>query len=286
MIAPVTPRYFYGARAFESLPSVSMHSTRLEVLRYTPPGTKRRTPLLFIHGAYVAAWCWDEHFLPYFAKQGYAVHAPSLRGHGGSHGRESFTLASVDDYVADMLSVAESLQTPPVLVGHSMGATVVQRGLARSRAPAAVLMAPVPAGGLAGPAFLLAARDPRLFHDLSAIQSAWPENGVRNGLRRVVFSDELPEVEALRHLRRMQPESQRALFDLSWPQFFLPTKMPVLVLGAGRDALFSPAMVDATARAYGVSAEIFPGMAHAMMLEPDWRKVADRMLDWLEERGI
>jgi hypothetical protein len=45
-------------------------------------------------------------------------------------------------------------------------------------------------------------------------------------------------------------------------------------------------MVDATARAYGVSAEIFPGMAHAMMLEPDWRKVADRMLDWLEERGI
>ena len=47
----------------------------LEVLCRTPAGTARPTPLLFVHGAYTAAWCWDENFLPWFAEQGYAAYA-------------------------------------------------------------------------------------------------------------------------------------------------------------------------------------------------------------------
>ena len=39
-------------------------------------------------------------------------------------------------------------------------------------------------------------------------------------------------------------------------------------------------------RAYGTTAEVFPGMAHDMMLEPGWRAVADRILGWLGERGL
>ena len=34
---------------------------------------------------------------------------------------------------------------------------------------------------------------------------------------------------------------------------------------------------------YGTEAEIFPNMAHAMMLEPGWRAVAERICGWLEE---
>jgi hypothetical protein len=40
--------------------------------------------------------------------------------------------------------------------------------------------------------------------------------------------------------------------------------------------------LDATANAYGTTAEVFR-MGHAMMLEHDWQKVADRILEWLEE---
>lgn len=29
------------------------------------------TPLLFIHGAWHAAWCWDDHFLDFFADWGF-----------------------------------------------------------------------------------------------------------------------------------------------------------------------------------------------------------------------
>jgi len=41
-------------------------------------------PLLFVHGAWHAAWCWDEHFLGFFADRGFRAVAVSLRGHGAS----------------------------------------------------------------------------------------------------------------------------------------------------------------------------------------------------------
>ena len=40
----------------------------LELLTRRPQGDTREAPLLFVHGAYVAAWCWAEHFLPWFAR--------------------------------------------------------------------------------------------------------------------------------------------------------------------------------------------------------------------------
>ncbi len=58
---------------------------------------------------------------------------------------------------------------------------------------------------------------------------------------------------------------------------------PVLVLGAEKDATFPAFDVARTAAAFGVEAEIFPDMAHDMMLEPGWREVADRIMRWAAE---
>src|SRR6516165_8673357 len=35
------------------------------------PSRAQKAPLLFVHGAWHGAWCWDEHFLDYFAAKGY-----------------------------------------------------------------------------------------------------------------------------------------------------------------------------------------------------------------------
>jgi non-heme chloroperoxidase len=257
----------------------------LEVIGHAAEGTTRNTPLLFVHGAFAAAWCWEEHFLPYMAQRGYASYAVSLRGHGGSDGRETLALASIDDFTTDMLLVAERMPATPVLIGHSMGAIVVQRGMARARAPAAVLMAPVPPQGLAGSALLLAARDPDLFRELNLTQHAHPRYATMEGLRRAVFSRSLPDEVVGRYFARMQPESQRAMFDLAWPQYFWvrASAAPVLILGAENDTLFPAETVAETARVHGTRAEIFPDMAHAMMLEAAWQRVADRILSWLAE---
>jgi len=60
----------------------------LEVITEKAVSDVRSVPILFVHGMWHAAWCWAEHLLPYFAQHGYASYALSLRGHGGSEGRD------------------------------------------------------------------------------------------------------------------------------------------------------------------------------------------------------
>ena len=260
----------------------------LEIVSRRAVEESGRPPLLFVHGAYTGAWCWDEHFLPWFSRRGFDAHAVSLRGHGGSPAKGMLDLASVDDYVQDVLEAAKTLPVPPVLIGHSMGAIVVQRAARRVRAPAQVLLAPVPPHGLAGSLFALAASDPPLFLALNTMQIA---NGAdAPGLRRVrdyLFSQSVTEHDARRHLVRMQRESNRALADLAWPQhlWIAPSVgVPTCVIGAGRDAFFPLPMIEEAARFHRVEPVVFEEMAHAMMLEPGWRAVAECIRDWLARR--
>jgi alpha-beta hydrolase superfamily lysophospholipase len=71
------------------------------------------------------------------------------------------------------------------------------------------------------------------------------------------------------------------LLDLPKP---LRVTTPPLVLGAENDIVFTQREVRATAAAYHTEAEIFPEMAHDMMLEPGWAAVAERIHAWLETR--
>ena len=56
----------------------------LEVIDKGSATESHPVPLLFVHGAWHAAWCWDEHFLDFFADKGFRAVAVSLRGHGAS----------------------------------------------------------------------------------------------------------------------------------------------------------------------------------------------------------
>lgn len=39
---------------------------------------KENPPLVFVHGSYHAAWCWAEHWLPFFSSSGFDSYAISL----------------------------------------------------------------------------------------------------------------------------------------------------------------------------------------------------------------
>ena len=260
-------------------------SPALEVLHRGPAMRGRHPPLVFVHGAYTAAWCWDEHFLPYFAARGYHARALSLRGHGGSEGRDRLHFHGLRDFVDDLASVVSALDQPAVLVGHSMGGAVVQKYLERHDAAGAVLMASVPPTGLGSAILRLMTADPALFAQISLMHGAGPDAMDLQTARRAVFSDSLDDSLVAFYARRMQGESQRALMDMAFSDLPLPPRMhkpPMLVIGAEDDALFSPAAVEATARTYGVEPCMIPGMAHAMMLEPGWERAAETLADWLE----
>src|SRR5437762_4644186 len=74
----------------------------LELITRKAQGDSYATPLLFVHGAWHGAWCWDEHFLPYFAEQGFDAHALSFRIHGKSESVGQLRWKRAADYVADV----------------------------------------------------------------------------------------------------------------------------------------------------------------------------------------
>lgn len=256
----------------------------LEVLNRRPVAPSGCAPLLLVHGAWHGAWCWAVHFMDYFAAQGFEVHALSLRGHGASSGRSALRWARVADYVADVAAVARQLSSPPVLVGHSMGGLVVQNYLAQHAAPAAVLMASVPPAGIGPTAVRLARHHPWVFAQANATFSLYPLVATPARARELFFSDALPETQVQAYWARLQDESVLAFLDML--AFDLPrpaqVKAPMLVLGGSEDALFRPDEVEATAQAYNTRAVLFQGMAHDLMLEPQWKTVAAHMAAWVK----
>ncbi len=260
---------------------------QLEIISRVPPFPSTRPTLLFVHGAFAGAWCWDEYFLPYFAQHGYPSHAMSLRGHGESQGKELLLQASLDDYVTDVASVIKKLPQPVVLLGHSMGGMVVQKYIESHPAKAVILMNSVPPTGLSASSVYLSFTAPFLVQQLGIMQTMGPEYIALSAVKKALFSDNVPDSEVQRFFNHMQGESQRVIMDMSG--FNLPSlsneyHFPFLVLGAEKDAFFPTSVIDSTARIYRADKHIFPNTAHAMMLERSWREVADIMIEWLQRR--
>ena len=91
-----------------------------------------------------------------------------------------------------------------------------------------------------------------------------------------------------RYFTRMQPESRRAILDMSgWglPQTWRTAMPDTLVIGAERDVLISPALAQTTARLLGADYLLLPGLGHAVMLETGWRSAAEALAGWLGARG-
>lgn len=261
---------------------------QLEIITQQPETPSNQTPLLFIHGAGHGAWCW-ENFLPYFAEQGYEAHAISLRGHGASGGRERIRSICISEYIDDVADAVRRLRTTPILIGHSLGGYVIQKYLEKHSASGAVLMASIPVSGIFKMLMRMAIRYPRQSFKCHVKQSVQVFVETPELAREVLFSPGLPSETLIRHFERIQEESYRVCLDATLFNLPRPAKVkdiPMLVLGSANDRLFTQDEVRATARAYKNQAEIFPNMAHDMMLDTDWRNVAERILKWLKERGL
>jgi alpha-beta hydrolase superfamily lysophospholipase len=260
----------------------------LETIKEEPVSDVRSTPILFVHGMSHAAWCWAEHFLPYFAQHGYVSHALSLRGHGSSEGRKRLRWTSLADYVSDVVQVASQMQKPPVLVGHSMGGMIVQKYLESNGAPAAVLLASAPPQGVLGTTLRVALRHPLVFIKANLTMSMAPMLSTPQRAQEALFSSDMPRDKVRSYFWRLQDESYRAYLDMMGLSLPRPArvKTPILVMGAADDRLISSSEVEATARAYQTQAEVLPDMAHDMMLEAGWQVVADRILGWFNEQGL
>jgi pimeloyl-ACP methyl ester carboxylesterase len=258
----------------------------LELMSQYPLTCRHPTPLLFIHGMMHGAWCWDVHFLDYFAEHGFAVHAVNLRGHGHSEGRDRLRWTRIADYVEDVADVVRKLPDPPIVIGHSMGGFVIQKYLEEHPAPGAVLLSSPPPAGLLGTTLRIARRHPLVFAKVNVTGSLLPVIATPQLAREAFFARDVPDEQLLIYWHQLQDESYMAFLDMVALALPNPEKVttPVLVLGAARDTMLTPTEIAATARAYNTEAQILPDVSHSSMLDPRWQSVAERILVWLKER--
>jgi pimeloyl-ACP methyl ester carboxylesterase len=283
---------------------------KLEVLEQLPEGQSEKPPLLFVHGGSHGAWCWQEHFLPYFAENGFASYALSFRGHGDSEGREKLGSFSLADYANEVFQVMQQLKDKPVLLGHSIGGAVVQKvwHAHQDAVRAIVLLSSTPPTGMLKEWMKIIPAQFRMIYKMHMYNRGEKTTRLEKIIERILFpfdtpvgkSTIFPQVVAERlflprnlppekkqeYLRRLQPESLVAAEDMI-RQELDPTSInrdvPILVLGSKKDAFFSEKFAFLIAEAYRTKAIILPDLCHDMMLDPEWRTVADAINAFLQE---
>ncbi|KAM0839063.1 hypothetical protein ACQ4PT_060553 [Festuca glaucescens] len=104
----------------------------LEVIAQQPPtptpGRSERPPLVFLHGSFHAAWCWAEHWLPFFSRAGFSCFALSLRAQGESSIPSEAVAGTLETHSGDIADfIRKEVPDPPILIGHSFGGLIVQQ---------------------------------------------------------------------------------------------------------------------------------------------------------------
>ena len=240
-------------------------------------------PLLFVHGACLGAWCWEDHFLGYFEQLGYHAVALDLRGHGASAGRESLQKATIADFVDDVSEVAARFASPPVVVGHSMGGLITQRFATTHPTSGVVLLAPSPICGMKRYGWAMVRANPLPFLKAFLARDMIKLYLDDRPVRHIMFSPRTPDNTVTRCRERLQSESWRACLEMNEPiSPPLEIACPMLVLGGEFDHTVPAEAVTETGQAYGATVQIFPGVGHNLMLEPSWREVADCIDRWIK----
>jgi pimeloyl-ACP methyl ester carboxylesterase len=246
------------------------------------------TAIVMVHGAFCGGWCF-EHFGTPFEAAGFEVIAPDLRGHAAGAPTASVIGVSMSDYAADIAKLCESLDEPPVLLGHSMGGLVAQLAARKAKIRALGLLAPSPPWGVVGSSLEEAAT--AFGVQIAGLFSSGALDPDR-GLMRAYSLDRMPKDEREAAVERLRPESAMAVRETLnwWLDPFMTTSVgpgtitaPSLVISGQGDVVHSAATAKAIADRIGAAFKVMPGMSHWLVGEPGWETVADLALKWLAE---
>ena len=244
-----------------------------------------RTPVVMVHGAFCGGWVFERFRKP-FEKAGHTVLTPDLPGHE-ARARGSVANLTMIDYARAVVEVCKACETPPVLVGHSMGGLVAQLAAARTPVAGLVLLAPSPPWGVAGASMEEAVSAVSLY----ALGPYWMQAiDPDYALAKLYSLDRMEREERAAVFKRMVPESGRALWQTLnwWMDPFMATlvppamiEAPVLAIAGGRDVIHPPATVKQTAARLSADFHVLRDMSHWLPGEEGWEDVAKLCLDWM-----
>lgn len=256
---------------------------------------RARPPVVMIHGMWGGPQVW-EPFRSVYESRGYTVHTPTLRHHDigpGDRPDPALGTTSLGDYCADLAAFIDTLDTVPVLVGHSMGGLLAQRLTAQGRACAAVLLCSACPRGVLPMRGVMLPGTARIFSKPGFWKKA---NRLNAWEARYALFNRLPRAEAEKQTRRLLWESGRAaseiVFAAAMPNGpatldYRVNEVALLSLAGGADRIVPAGVCAANARRYGRRCDyrVYPEHAHWILGEPGWERVAADSLDWLAERA-
>jgi pimeloyl-ACP methyl ester carboxylesterase len=250
------------------------HNIRQPMLR------KHKTPLLFQHGAWHGAWCW-QLWTDYFVSLGYEIHTISLPAHGTSSCKKShINFYTFKDYVETLTSQVEAISPRPVVIGHSLGGAILQKYLENHQLPGAVLLATLPSRGMLPMAIRLLQNHPipTLIGMLSLNLYDWKKTPQ---LAQDLFLNSKTEIDVMAFQKQLIRETINVFPILFSFAKVNPMRSPVLVIAGEKDAIFTVNEEKTTAEKYGAKSVVISGQAHNLMMESAWKQVADVIDNWI-----
>ncbi len=245
----------------------------LEHLVAHPARRRYAAPLLFIHGAWHGAWCWQGAMAD-MAARGFEAHAISLRGHGGSGRSAAHRRSGALDYSRDLVTAVRGMATPPIVIGHSFGGYLTQlyiTGVLGAVPPlaGAVLVCSSPVNITRY--FVTRRTPPEAKVDPRAMLRFEPAT-----MQRLLFRPTLAPDVLARYLSQMVPEPPLvALQSMVLRPRPKANRTPLLVIAAERDMVFDLKTQGVTAAAYAAELVVVPEAAHDLMFDPNWPSAAN-----------
>lgn len=240
-----------------------------------------KTPIIFVHGAWHGSWCWEK-WSTYFRQAGFEHVLPvEFRGHGYKTGE--FHRARLDDYISDIQKFVSRMEQTPILIGHSLGCSIIQGMMTTTKFPAVVMLAPVPEPKLFRRVFMRQI----MRHPTVALRSlidrnmnAWVKSRYSSEL---FFSNHIPESEIAQYMSWMQDESFRLfMLDLLWRSSKQLHQAPTLVVAAQDDSFFTVDMQRSTAQRLSADFIVSNTSGHDIMLDVSSQETANSVIHWLK----
>ncbi|XLR21460.1 hypothetical protein S83_014199 [Arachis hypogaea] len=260
---------------------------------------EKKSPLVFVHGSYHAAWCWAEHWLPFFSASGFDCYALSLLAQGESDVPDGSVAGTLETHARDIADfVHHKVQSPPILVGHSFGGLIIQyyisslgsNNLEENTYPklrGAILVCSVPPSGNSGLVWRYLFTKPIAAFKVTRSLAAKAFQTSLPLCRETFFSATMEDHIVKRYQELMKESSRLPLFDLRKLNASLPVPsapncpVDVLVLGAKDDFIVDAEGLNETAKFYSVPPVCVDAVAHDMMLDVSWEKGAKVILSWI-----
>jgi len=263
----------------------------------------RPDTVVLVHGLWMTPRSW-ENWVTHYEAKGFKVLTPAYPGfeievEALRENPDIIATLGVPETVDHLASVVESVETPPIIMGHSFGGTLTQLLLARGLGSAGVGIDSAPTEGVR-------------VNPISQARSLFPAlKNPANRHKAVGFTAEEFHYAFTNTLTR--EESDRA-----WERYAIPApgnwvwayglianfkpghqetwvdyhadRAPLLFIGGEQDHIMPPSVNKSNAKHYKKSPALteyveFEGRDHWTCAAPGWEAVADKALDWALEHA-